>query len=159
MGSDGEFELVWREPQRLAGKIWQGSYRDAAEGRVKPVIGEMAQLLHRLDPGRKRGGVIGISWNDIEGGFRYLAALPPALADAATGDGIEHVELPQTRLATAWHGAADGDVFAHYERMFAWIEAQGLRRVNVPFHHREEYSAGIDLDAPPELQLMAPVAG
>ncbi|MCT8998465.1 GyrI-like domain-containing protein [Chelativorans intermedius] len=153
------FEVVTRPAQTLCGKMWEGSYDAAAAGHVKEFIADMERLRSRLAAGHEgeASGLVGISFNDIPGGFRYLVALPPQLAPRS-GLALSAFSFPSMRFAAVWHEAADGDVFAHYERMFAWIEAQGLRRVTDVCHHREEYPPQPDLHAPPRLRLMTPVA-
>lgn len=154
------FEVVARAAQSLFGKVWEGSFEAAAAGHVKTVVAEMERLRSRLagEHGGVAGGLVGVSWNDRPGGFRYLVALPPELSGPAEAEGLSGFSFPETSFATAWHDVADGDVFAHYARMFAWIEEKGLRRVTDVLHHREEYPAGLDLDAPPRLRIMTPVA-
>ncbi|MCT7375629.1 GyrI-like domain-containing protein [Chelativorans salis] len=153
------FEVKTREAQTLFGKVWEGSFEGAAAGHVKTVVADMERRRNRLAAGRSdAAGLVGISWNNIPGGFRYLVALPPELSGQGEAEGLQAFSFPEMRFATAWHEATDGDVFAHYERMFAWIEENEFRRVTDILHHREEYPAGLDLDSPPRLRLMTPLA-
>lgn len=151
------FEMAVRTAQRLAGMVWEGSYEAAAAGEVKRVITDMEDLRGRLAGDGKEDGLIGISWNDIPGGFRYLVALPPALTGRGEREGLASFSFPEMRFASAWHDAGDGDVFAHYNRMFEWITRNRLKRDTRLLHHREEYPAGLDLDGAPVLRLMTPV--
>lgn len=154
------FEIVMRKAQILSGTIWEGSYEEAGAGEVKKTIAEMEHLRGRLAgrAGSAAGGLIGISWNDRPGGFRYLVALPPTLTEQGEAEGLAVYSFPEMQFATAWHDAANGDVFEHYRHMFAWIEESGLERSVEIIHHREEYPAGLDLGDSPRLRLMTPIA-
>lgn len=158
------FELTERDAQTLFGIIWQGSYEEAGRGEVKKVIALMEGLRKQaMTAAEEEGqldadaGLIGISWNDRPDGFRYLVALPAALAKHVSHNDMRGHDFPRMSFATALHGAEDGDVFAHYQSMFDWIEGQGLQRATRILHHREEYTAPAVLEGAPVLRLMTPV--
>ncbi|KFB10177.1 hypothetical protein [Nitratireductor basaltis] len=158
------FELTERDAQTLFGMIWQGSHEEAARGEVKKVISLMEALRQKAvaavgeDGGEyEHSGLIGISRNDRPYGFRYLVALPAALAAHVSHEDMRGHDFPRMSFATAWHGAEDGDVFSHYQSMSDWIEAQGLQWARRVLHHREEYTAPAILQGAPVLRLMMPV--
>lgn len=147
------FSVVERSAQRLVGRVWEGTYSEAAGGALLPVLAQVQAQC--TEEGKQAGAalwagpIVGISWNDRPDGFRYFVGLEG-------GGASETLELPAMRFATAWHDA--GDVTDHYQLMLAWMEREGLRWDKSRMHHREEYPLHADFSAPPVLRLMVPVA-
>jgi hypothetical protein len=148
--------LTERPAHRLCGLYWEGSYGDAARGAIHTVIAEVQAFAARLQGGW-RSPIVGLSWNDRPDGFRYFVGV--AADDAATvPEGFALLALPEMTLASAWHGAGDGEVVPHYARMIDWLKAQNLDWDKRRFHHREEYRHDVDLKQPPALRLLLPVS-
>ena len=61
------------------------------------------------------------------------------------------------RFASSWHGAEDGEVGSHYDRMIEWLRGEGLVWDVSRFHHREEYPHDVDLSRQSTLRLLVPV--
>lgn len=148
------FSVVERPAQRLTGRVWEGTYSEAAGGALHPVLAQVQ--AEGTGDGKQAGAafwagpITGISWNDRPDGFRYFVGLEGG------GPG-QTLELPAMRFATAWHDAGDGEVVDHYQLMLAWIEREGLSWDKSRMHHREEYPLHADFSAPAVLRLMVPV--
>lgn len=155
MGSHA-IALSERPAHRLAGRFWQGSNEEAAAGAINPLIEEMKGVSARR-PGLWKSPIVGLCWNDGEDGFRYFVGIAVEQGETPQ-EGLETLDLPEMTLASSWHGAGDGHVVRHYLHMIDWIGDQGLRRDFTHFDQREEYPPDVDLDAPPALRLMMPVA-
>ncbi|WP_163266688.1 hypothetical protein [Chelativorans alearense] len=57
----------------LFGRVSEGSFEAAAAGHLKVVAADMERRRALLAARRSdAGGLVGISWNDIPGGFGYL---------------------------------------------------------------------------------------
>jgi hypothetical protein len=103
-----------------------------------------------------RSPIVGLTWLDRPGGFRYFVGI--AIEDGeAAGPGLQTLDLPEMSFASSWHGADDGNVVEHYLRMIEWIADEGRRRDVSIFHQREEYPPDVDLAGPPVLRLLMPV--
>lgn len=105
----------------------------AAAGAVKAIMAEMERLRVRLAASDQQAagqGLVGVSWNDAPGGFRYLMALRRSLPMRARV-GLKTFHFPEMRFAAAWHAAGDGDVLAHYLRMFDWIAEKGCGALRI----------------------------
>ncbi|MEI2300124.1 GyrI-like domain-containing protein [Ensifer sp. MJa1] len=149
-----EFEIVERPAERIAGAFWEGTFGEAAEGAVRRLIAEMQVHHQHLHPG-DHATLVGISWNDRPDGFRYLVGYVADKAEATVHPG--HVDLPAMRFVTAMHSPEGGDVFAHYQKMFDWIAAEGHAPRTDFLHFREEYEPGfVSLSLSP-LRLMIPI--
>ena len=148
------FEIVERPAQRIAGAFWEGTFVEAADGAVRRLIAEMQEHHRRLHP-RDHAALVGLSWNGRPDGFRYLVGYVSDEAETTVHPG--HVDLPQVRFATALHHPDSGDVFAHYQKMFDWIAAEGHAVDTALLHYREEYEPGfVSLSLSP-LRLMVPI--
>lgn len=154
IGSHG-IALSERPPHRLAGRYWEGSHTEAAAGAIRPMLAEMKANSARA-PGFWSSPVVGITWNDRPGGFRYFVGIAID-EDETPGDGLDTLDLPEMTFASSWHGAEDGNVVEHYLRMIEWISDMGLQRDSSRFHQREEYPPDVDLDGLPVLRLMMPL--
>ncbi len=149
--------LTERPAHTLAGRMWEGTFAEAAEGAIHALIAEVKAFSDARTTLWK-SPIVGISWNDRPDGFRYLVGVAPDPGETLPGN-FSTVELPEMRLASAWHGPEDGEVPGHYSRMLEWLQAAGLSWDRAHFHHREEYPPEVDLAAPPALRLLLPVAG
>jgi len=151
------FALTERPAHRLAGHMWEGTHAEAAAGAIHPLILEMKAASQRR-PGMWRSPIVGLSWNDRPGGFRYFVGIAIDEGEQPA-DGLVALDLPEMNFASAWHGAGDGDVAGHYGRMMEWIGDEGLKWDLSRFYHREEYPLDYDPAGPPVLRLLMPVAG
>ena len=146
------FSVVERPAHWLFGRLWEGTHSQAADGAIRPLLDEAKTVALSLS-GLWVGPIAGISWNERADGFRYLVGVE----GAPETRGLQRVDLPHMRFATAWHDAGDGDVVDHYQHMLDWMEREGLRWDKTHMHHREEYPVHADFAAPPVLRLMVPV--
>lgn len=154
MGAHG-ISTSERPAHRLAGRLWEGSNAQAAAGAIHPLIEEMKRASARRSA-LWRSPIVGITWNDRPGGFRYFVGI--AIEDGEAAEpGMEILDLPEMTFASSWHGADDGNVVEHYLRMIEWISDEGLRRDFSIFHQREEYPSDFDPAGPPALRLLMPV--
>lgn len=144
--------LTGRPAHRLVGYVWEGSHAEARDGAVKPVIRRVRALSGRMQ-GLWRSPIVGLTWNDRPGGFRYFVGIA---GEAAPEDGAA-VDLPEMEFASSWHGPDDGGVVEHYLRMIEWIGDEGLSRDGARFDQREEYPNDHDPDDPLSLRLLLPV--
>jgi len=144
------FGVVERSAQRLVGRIWEGSYSQAAAGAVRDVLFDVQMLAAEVS-GLWAGPIVGISWNERPDGFRYLVGVE----GLAHRPGLDILDLPAMRFATAWHET--GEVLDRYQAMLEWLPRQGLRWDKARMHHREEYPLHADFGAAPVLRLMVPV--
>jgi hypothetical protein len=156
------FSVVERPAQRLVGRVWEGTYSEAAAGALLPLFAEAKAAAS--GGGLWAGPIIGISWNDRPDGFRYFVGLEVDGTGAEAGGGAgasadvrERLDIPSMRFANAWHDAGDGEVVDHYQAMLGWIEREGLTWDKSAMHHREEHPLHGDLAAAPALRLMVPV--
>lgn len=148
------FEIVQRPAQRIAGAFWEGTFGEAADGAVRRLVAQMQERHRRLHP-KDHAPLVGISWNDRPDGFRYLVGYVADKAEATSHPG--HVDLPQMRFVTALHHPGSGDVFAHYQKMFDWIAAEGHGVDTALLHYREEYEPGYVSLSLSSLRLMVPI--
>ncbi|HTV72072.1 MAG TPA: GyrI-like domain-containing protein [Rhizobiaceae bacterium] len=151
------FSVVERPAQTLVGRVWEGTYSQAAGGALHPVLAKVQ--AQGTGEGKQAGAalwagpIVGISWNDRPDGFRYFVGIESDAVDAEKSP----LKVPAMRFATAWHDASDGDVTEHYQLMLQWMEREGLSWDKSRMHHREEYPLHADFSAPPMLRLMVPV--
>lgn len=148
------FEIVERPAQRIAGSFWEGTFGEAADGAVRRLIAAMQEHHLRLHP-KDHPTLVGLSWNDRPDGFRYLVGFVSQTAEATSHPG--YVDLPDMRFVSAMHHPDDGDAFAHYQRMFDWIAAEGLAVDTSALHFREEYEPGFVSLSLSSLRLMVPI--
>lgn len=148
------FEIVERPAQRIAGSFWEGTFIEAADGAVRRLIAEMQEHHLRLHP-KDHPTLVGLSWNDRPDGFRYLVGFVSQIEEATRHPG--HVDLPPMHFASGLHHPDDGDVFAHYQRMFDWIASEGMAADTSRLHYREEYDPGFVSLSLSSLRLMVPV--
>ncbi|KOF21198.1 hypothetical protein AC244_07490 [Ensifer adhaerens] len=148
------FEIVERPAQRIAGSFWEGTFGEAADGAVRRLIAAMQEHHLRLHP-KEHPTLVGLSWNDRPDGFRYLVGFVSQTAEATSHPG--YVDLPAMRFVSAMHHPDDGDAFAHYQRMFDWIAAEGLAVDTSALHFREEYEPGFVSLSLSSLRLMVPI--
>ncbi|OCP02295.1 MULTISPECIES: GyrI-like domain-containing protein [unclassified Ensifer] len=148
------FEIVQRPAQRVAGAFWEGTFGEAADGAVRRLISEMQAHHRHMHPG-DHATLVGLSWNDRPDGFRYLVGYVSKKAEATVHPG--HVDLPAMRFVTALHHPESGDVFAHYQKMFDWIRAEGHAVDTALLHYREEYEPGFVSLSLSSLRLMVPI--
>ena len=148
------FEIVERPAQRIAGSFWEGTFGEAADGAVRRLIAEMQGHHQHLHPG-DHAALVGLSWNDRPDGFRYLVGYVADKAETTIHPG--HVDLPAMRFVTALHHPESGDAFAHYQRMFDWMAAEGHAADTTVLHYREEYDPGFVSLSLSSLRLMVPI--
>lgn len=148
------FEIVERPAQRIAGSFWEGTFGEAADGAVRRLIAAMQEHHLRLHP-KDHPTLVGLSWNVRPDGFRYLVGFVSQTAEATSHPG--YVDLPAMRFVSAMHHPDDGDAFAHYQRMFDWIAAEGLAVDTSALHYREEYQPGFVSLSLSSLRLMVPI--
>lgn len=146
--------LTERPAQRLAGRYWQGTHAQAAAGAIHPLLVEAAGWAG-ASQGLWRSPIVGLSWADAgQQGFRYFVGV-------ADGDGLpaelERLDLPEMEFLSSWHGPQDGDVAAHYGRMFQSLGDAGLEWSRATFDQREEYPPDFHPAAPLSLRLLVPV--
>ncbi|MBX3577049.1 MAG: GyrI-like domain-containing protein [Rhizobiaceae bacterium] len=150
------FSVVERPAQALVGRIWDGTYSQAAAGAIVAVLKEVQAFAGARGSALWAGPIVGVSWNERPDGFRTFVGVERDDAKAS-GAGMVPLDVPALRFATAWHDAGDGDVLDHYEAMLAWMEREGLAWDRRAMHHREEYPLHADFSAAPVLRLMVPV--
>lgn len=144
--------LAERPSHRLVGWFWEGSHAQARDGAIKPLLVRARELSERTQ-GLWRSPLVGITWNDRPGGFRYFVGIA---GDDAPADGAA-LDLPEMAFASSWHAADDGGVVEHYMRMIEWIGEEGYTRDAAQFAQREEYPNDYDPDGPLSLRLLMPV--
>lgn len=151
------FGIAERPAEQLIGLSWEGTYAEAAAGALHPLIAEV-QALARANRDPFSNSIVGISWNDLPGGFRYFVGTKRDDLLPSRPLVTEKLSLPAMRFASVWHGPEDGDVVQHYGAMLGWIGQNGRKRDISVLHHREEYPLDVDLAAAPVLRLMLPIA-
>jgi hypothetical protein len=149
--------LTQRPAHRLAGWYWQGSFAEAREGAIKPLLLRARDLSERSS-GSWRSPIVGLTWNleaaaDRPAGLRHFVGIA---ADDAPKDGAT-LDVPAMTFASAWHAADDGGVVEHYMRMIEWIGDEGHERDVTHFAQREEYPNTYDPGEPLSLRLLMPV--
>lgn len=147
-----DIALTERPAHRLVGYFWEGTFAQAREGAVQPVLLK-ARALSDSVSGLWRSPIVGLSWNDRPDGFRYFAGIVGE--DAPEGGGA--IDLPEMTFASSWHGADDGEVVQHYMRMIEWMGDESLSRDTERFAQREEYPNDYDPAAPLSLRLLLPI--
>lgn len=155
--ADG-FSVVTRPGQSLVGRIWEGTYSEAAAGALVGLLKDVQAFAATEVAALWAGPIVGISWNQRADGFRHFVGVErdgSAGRDGAAG--MIPLDVPPMRFSTAWHDAGDGEVLDHYEAMLAWMEREGLSWDKRTMHHREEYPLHADFSAAPVLRLMVPV--
>ena len=152
----GDFIIVARPAQEFVGRLWEGTYSQAAAGAIHAVLNEVKAFSGGL-PDLWAGPLVGISWNDRPDGFRYFVGVETNMETGVASDWMR-LSLPEMRLVTSWHSNQDGDVTDHYVRMIRWLEAGGHRWDKNLLHHREEYPPHADFSQAPVLRLMLPLA-
>lgn len=171
---EAEVDIVERPAQSLVGRVWEGTFAEAAAGGVRRTLEDMQARLAAL-PGLFKGPLVGLSWNERADGFRYFVGYEPdgeaagrsddgGVADARSGPDmdaatsgearLEWLDLPTMRYAVAWHAEGDGAVVEHYRGMLHWMQLEGLSRDVTRMHHREEYPLDADFAGPPVMRLM-----
>lgn len=143
--------LAERPAHRLVGWFWEGSHAEARQGAIKQVILRARELSERSS-GLWRSPIVGLTWNDRPGGFRYFVGIAGDDAPAEGGA----LDLPEMTFASSWHSGHDG-VVEHYMRMIEWIGDEGHARDTAHFAQREEYPNDYDPDGPLSLRLLLPV--
>lgn len=152
----GNFAIAERPPVALAGLAWQGTFAEAADGVLRPLIARVRDAQDAL--GRAwNGPLVGLSRNDRPDGFSYFIGFG-AKPDETVPDGFLRREVAGGSFASSWHGPQSGDVVAHFGRMIEWIGQQGLRREPRDCDQREEYPPHVDPFAAPSLRILLPVA-
>jgi hypothetical protein len=148
------FVLVGRPQHRLTGRFWSGSFEDASQGALHPVISEMQALSARTSDLWK-SPIVGLTWNDRPDGFRYFLGIETA--DAIAGEGFDQLDVPEMRCAGLWHGPDAGTVVESYGKLMGGLRDAGIERDPTFCDQREEYPVDIDLEKPLALRLMLPV--
>lgn len=148
------FQIVKRPDHRLTGRFWAGSFDEAAAGALRPLIAEMMALSERSTDSWK-SPIVGLTWLDRPGGFRYFAGIETADEDA--GAGFERLDVPEMYCASLWHGPDAGTVADSYMRLMGDLAEAGIERDRAFCDQREEYPPTVDLDAQPALRLLLPV--
>ncbi|MBO6719729.1 MAG: GyrI-like domain-containing protein [Rhizobiaceae bacterium] len=148
------FVLVSRPAHRLTGRFWTGTFANAGNGALHPLLAEV-KALSASTSDLWKSPIVGLTWLDRPGGFRYFAGIETA--DEAASAGFERLEVPQMYCAGLWHGADDGSVTESYAKLMGDLDEAGIARDTGFCHQREEYAADIDLSKPPSLRLMLPV--
>ncbi|HXV28802.1 MAG TPA: GyrI-like domain-containing protein [Sinorhizobium sp.] len=151
---DAIYEIAERPAQRITGRLWEGTFVEAADGAIHRLIAETQEHRRRTHP-RDHSALIGLSWDVRPEVFRYLVGYVGE--DHSTFVRPEHVELPAMRLATTMHHPDCGDVFVQYQKMYDWIAAEGHLVDPTHFHCREEYEAGFVSPSASSLRLMVPI--
>ncbi|MQW86870.1 GyrI-like domain-containing protein [Sinorhizobium saheli] len=148
------YEIARRPAQRITGRIWEGTFVEAADGAVHRLIAETQEHRRRTHP-RDHSALIGLSWNVRPEGFSYLVGYVGD--DHTTFAEPEHRDLPAMLFATTIHHPEDGDVFVQYRRMYDWIAAEGHIVDATCLQYREEYEAGFVSPSASSLRLMVPI--
>jgi hypothetical protein len=153
-GRDG-FAIVDRPSERLAGLFWEGTLAEAAAGAARDLLKEVRS---HAGPGELWSSpIVCLSWSDADDRLRHFAGVTASEAPVSA-PGWPSIDLPAGRWVADWHGPADGDVLGHYGRMIMWLSTTGHRRAADGPLHREDYPRDADLDGPPVLRLMLPLA-
>ena len=148
-------ELAWCDGFDAVGLHWEGTYADAAAGKVRSVIRAVQDRRLDIPGGDDARRLFGISWNDRPDGFRYFVGIPVA-ADAATPDGLSRVRVPRMRCACLDHG--DGDATGSYRRLFDWMAERGIAHDTSALSLVDDYPIDTDPHAVTGLRLRVPVA-
>ncbi|PDT54327.1 MULTISPECIES: GyrI-like domain-containing protein [Sinorhizobium] len=151
---DAIYEIAERPAQRVTGRLWDGTFIEAADGAIHRLIAETQEHRRRTHP-RDHAALIGLSWNVRPEGFTYL--LGYAGEDHETFAAPDHMDLPAMRFATTMHHPEGGDVFVQYRKMFEWIAAAGHFVDQTHLHYREEYAPGFVSPSASSLRLMVPI--
>jgi predicted transcriptional regulator YdeE len=148
------FQIINRPSHRLTGRTWSGTFDEATAGALHPLFAEMKELSARSSDTWK-SPIVGFTWLDRPGGFRYFAGIETS--DEAAADGFEKLDVPAMYCAGLWHGPDAGRVAESYAKLMSDLSEAGIERDESFCDQREEYSADIDLSKPPALRLMLPV--
>lgn len=151
---EAKYEIAERPAQRITGRLWEGTFVEAADGAIHRLIAEAQEHRRRSHP-KDHSALIGLAWDVRTDGFRYLVGYTGE--DRSTFVEPEHLDLPAMRFATTMHRPEDGDVFVQYRKMFDWIAAAGYAADTGHLHYREEYEAGFISPAASSLRLMVPI--
>lgn len=151
---EANYEIAERPAQRITGRLWEGTFVEAADGAIHRLIAE-TQEHRRLTHPRDHSALIGLSWDVRPDGFRYLVGYVGD--DRTTFVRPGHVDLPPMRFATTMHHPEGGDVFVQYQKMCDWIAAEGYAVDTSHLHYREEYEAGFVSPLASSLRLMVPI--
>ncbi|APG85355.1 GyrI-like domain-containing protein [Sinorhizobium americanum] len=151
---DAIYEIAERPAQRVTGRLWDGTFIEAADGAIHRLIAETQEHRRRTHP-RDHAALIGLSWNVRPEAFTYLIGY--AGEDHETFAAPEHIDLPPMRFATTMHHPEGGDVFVQYRKMFEWIAAAGHVIDQSHLHCREEYAPGFVSPSASSLRLMVPI--
>ncbi|GIP22119.1 GyrI-like domain-containing protein [Paenibacillus sp. J22TS3] len=150
------YSIIIKEGFQVVGLKWTGTFAEAAAGEIRKVHNEMHQRLgeieHVLDPDK----LLGLSYQNIPGGFTHYAAV---LVDRAEEipEGMEAVTVPASAYARYEH-AKGQDISESYSRIYAWIEGQGYKPNVGEYTHLEEYPMQQDPFTPdPEFVIMIPI--
>lgn len=153
---DHAFALVERPAHRLTGRLWSGTFEEAAAGALHPLIADMKDLSARTSDLWK-SPIVGLTWNDRPDGFRYFVGIETE--DESATAGFDRLDVPEMRCASWWHGPESGTVVDSYGRLMRGLAEAGIERDQSFCDQREEYPADIDLEKPPALRLLLPVKG
>ncbi|OHV81270.1 GyrI-like domain-containing protein [Ensifer sp. LCM 4579] len=151
---EAKYEIAERPAQRITGRLWEGTFVEAADGAIHRLIAEAQEHRRRNYP-TDRSALIGLAWDITPDAFRYLVGY--AGEDHKTFNEPEHLDLPAMRFVTTMHRPEDGDVFVQYRKMFDWIDAAGYAPDSSRLHYREEYEAGFISPAASSLRMMVPI--
>ncbi|WP_026618808.1 effector-binding domain-containing protein [Ensifer sp. WSM1721] len=148
------YEIVERPAQRVTGRLWEGTFVEAADGAIHRLVAEAQEHRRRSHP-HDHSALIGLSWNVRSEGFSYLVGYVGE--DRATFAEPDHMDLPAMRFVTTMHHPEGGDVFVQYRKMFDWVAAEGHIVDTSYLHYREEYEAGFVSPSASSLRLMIPI--
>lgn len=122
-------QIVQRDAFTAIGLKWEGTYRQAGQGLVRPTHDAMEarqhEVAHRVAP----YNILGVSYNREED-FTYYLCVAVSQVESVP-EGMAVVTVPAHRYA-AFHKRPDIGVSEAYDAVFAYMRENGLQQAEGP---------------------------
>ncbi|MBR2565333.1 MAG: GyrI-like domain-containing protein [Paenibacillus sp.] len=151
-------ELIRKEAATMIGLKWEGTFAEAGAGGIRKVQTEFKRRLHEIQNVIHPEELLGLSYHVTDTGFvHYVAVRVGNTATPSVPEGMIQLEVPAHDYAKCSH-AKGQSIESSYNRIYAWIEEQGLHLLNDPLTHYEVYPMEQDpYDTEPEFTILVPV--
>jgi predicted transcriptional regulator YdeE len=130
--------IVEKEGFKALGFKWQGTFDEAAQGGIEKLFPELKAVSDGIENKVNPAVAIGLSYHNLTGGLTYyLCNEVSEIGEIRYG--LEIVEVPAYTYAVLEH--AGPEIMASYQRLYSWIEDNGLSLNQQILEHMEEYPA------------------
>ncbi|PPA68881.1 GyrI-like domain-containing protein [Jeotgalibacillus proteolyticus] len=136
-----DFQVIKKSSFYFIGLKWTGTYEAAAHGEIRPVIEASKVRLKELNLAGENSSLIGLSYQDRPDGFTYYIGTEAMNTDGIPPD-LHGIIVPSNHYAVTEHEGQNA--WKSYEKLYRWVEKQGLQINSHGLIHLEVYSMDYD---------------